>query len=170
MKVPRYRRAHMAHLNCMITLKYIVFDQVSQNCFFFPLPIRPTVAKYKFNFDEMSFDQIFSWFCCSGRIPGLSLIRHSLYVGVVEKTPPPPPLTGEQYGKMEPKYPEGGHCRSVLRPRGIFRSNVADPIHIGTEQYGGWYSSLLHPIWSGNGIIIIAIPVNLQGLVGIHTR
>jgi len=23
-------------------------------------------------------------------------------------TPPPPPLTGEQYGKMEPKYPEGG--------------------------------------------------------------
>jgi len=25
---------------------------------------------------------------------------------VVEE-PPPPPLTGEQYGKMEPKYPEG---------------------------------------------------------------
>ena len=22
--------------------------------------------------------------------------------------------------KMEPKYPEGGHCRSVLRPRGVF--------------------------------------------------
>ena len=35
-------------------------------------------------------------FCCSGRIPRLSLIPHSLYVGVAEK-PPPPPLTGEQY-------------------------------------------------------------------------
>ena len=49
----------------------------------------------------------------------LSLIRHSLYVGVVEK-PPPPPLTGEQYGKMEPKYPEGGHCQCVLHPQGVF--------------------------------------------------
>jgi len=27
-------------------------------------------------------------FCCSGRIPRLSLIRHSLYVGVVEKPLP----------------------------------------------------------------------------------
>jgi len=49
------------------------------------------------------------WFCCSGRIPRLLLNHHSLYVGVVEKSPlPPPPLTGEQYGNMEPKYPEGG--------------------------------------------------------------
>jgi len=38
---------------------------------------------------------------------------------VVEK-PPSPPLTGEQYGKMEPKYPEGGHCQSVLGPQGVF--------------------------------------------------
>ena len=59
------------------------------------------------------------WFCCSGRIPRLSLNQHSLYVGVVEKTPPPP-LTGEQYEKMETKYPEGGHCQSVLRPQGVF--------------------------------------------------
>jgi len=57
-------------------------------------------------------------FCCSGRIPRLSLNQHSLYVGVVEKSPSPP-LTGEQYGKMEPKYPEGSHCQSVLRPQGI---------------------------------------------------
>ena len=28
-------------------------------------------------------------FCCSGRIPRLSLIQHSLYVGVAEKQPPP---------------------------------------------------------------------------------
>ena len=37
-----------------------------------------------------------AWLCHSGRILRLSLIRHSLYAGVVEK-PPPPPLTGEQY-------------------------------------------------------------------------
>jgi len=53
--------------------------------------------------------------CFSGRIPRLSLIQHSLYVGVVEKTPPPP-IKGEQYGKMELKYPEGAHCQSVLCP------------------------------------------------------
>ena len=29
-------------------------------------------------------------------------VQHSLYVGMVEKTPPPP-LTGQQCGKMEPK-------------------------------------------------------------------
>ena len=31
-----------------------------------------------------------------------------------------PPLTGEQYGKMEPKYSEGGHWQIVLRPQGAF--------------------------------------------------
>jgi len=40
---------------------------------------------------------------------------------VVEKSPPPP-LTGEEYGKMEPKYHEGGHCQSVLRPQGFLTS------------------------------------------------
>ena len=35
--------------------------------------------------------------------PQAVLIQHSLYVSVVEKSHPPP-LTGEQYGKMEPKY------------------------------------------------------------------
>ena len=57
-------------------------------------------------------------FCCSGIIPRLLLIRHSLYVGVVEQHPPPP-LTGGQYGKMEPKYHEGGHWQSVLRPQDV---------------------------------------------------
>ena len=57
--------------------------------------------------------------CFSGRIPRLSLIQHSLYVGVVEKHPPPP-LTGKQYGRMEPQYPQGGHCQNVLRPQGVF--------------------------------------------------
>jgi len=46
-------------------------------------------------------------------------MRPSLYVGVVEK-PLPLPLTGEQYGKMEPKCPKGGHCQSVLYPQGVF--------------------------------------------------
>jgi len=57
--------------------------------------------------------------CILGRISRLSLNQHSLYVGVVESSPAPP-LTGEQYGKMEPKYPEGDHCQSVLHPMGIF--------------------------------------------------
>ena len=69
----------------------------------------------------MWFYDVLVWFCCSGRIPRLSLNQHSLYVPVFEK-PPPPPLTGEQYGKMEPKYPEGGHCQSVLRPQGVLTS------------------------------------------------
>jgi hypothetical protein len=72
----------------------------------------------KRDFEQLQLNLVVS-LCCSGRIPRLSLIQHSLYVGVVEK-PPPPPLTGEQYGKMEPKYPEGGHCQSVLRPQGVF--------------------------------------------------
>ena len=59
--------------------------------------------------------------CCVflGRIPRLSVIQHSLYNGMVEN-PPPSPLVGEQYGKMEPEYPEDGHCQSVLRPQGVF--------------------------------------------------
>ena len=65
-----------------------------------------SAGQYKGIYEEIMF-------VCSGRIPRLSLIRHSLYVGVVEKSPPPP-LTGEQYGKMEPKYPEGGHYQSVF--------------------------------------------------------
>jgi len=40
---------------------------------------------------------------------------------VVEKFPPPP-FTGEQYGKIKPKYPEGGHCQSVLRPQSFLMS------------------------------------------------
>ena len=50
----------------------------------------------------------------------MSLIRHSFYVGVIENPPPHTPLAGEQYGKMEPKYPEGGHCQSVLHHQGVF--------------------------------------------------
>jgi len=48
-----------------------------------------------------------------GENPRLSFIHHSLNVGVVEKSPAPP-LTGEQYGKMDPKYPEVGRSLPVL--------------------------------------------------------
>ena len=75
-----------------------------------------TIILVKFTFSKKN---AWFWFCCSGRIPRLSLNQHSLYVGLVEK-PPTPPLAGEQYGKMEPKYPEGGHCQSVLRHQGVF--------------------------------------------------
>ena len=33
---------------------------------------------------------------------------------------PPTPLIGEQSKKMDPKYPEGGHCQSVFCPQGVF--------------------------------------------------
>jgi len=38
--------------------------------------------------------------CFSWRSPRLLLIQHSLYVGVIEKSSPTTPLTGEQYGKI----------------------------------------------------------------------
>jgi len=59
-------------------------------------------------------------FCFLGRIPRLSLIRHSLYVGVIEN-PPLPPITWHQYGKMEPKYPEGGTAT-----RGFYFNNSVE--------------------------------------------
>jgi len=40
---------------------------------------------------------------------------------VVEKSPPPP-LTGEQYGKMESKYPEGVTARVFYVLRGFLTS------------------------------------------------
>ena len=36
--------------------------------------------------------------------------------------PPPTTTHVEQCGKMEPKYPQGGHCQSVLRPHGVFNA------------------------------------------------
>ena len=54
-----------------------------------------------------------------GESPGCRLFGK---VSMLEwlRNPPPLPLTGEQYGKMEPKYPEGGHCQSVLCPQRVF--------------------------------------------------
>jgi len=85
----------------------------------------------------------------------LSLIRHSLYVGVVEK-PPPPPLTGKKYGKMEPKYPESGHCQSVLRPHGVLTSpfilnnsvETAAPFNVVSHppEFTNWHFQKTSPI------------------------
>jgi len=54
-----------------------------------------------------------------GVSPGCHLINTASML-VWLRLPPPPPLTGEHYGKMELKYPEGGHCPSVLHPQGVF--------------------------------------------------
>ena len=35
---------------------------------------------------------------------------------------PHPPLTEEQYGKLESKYHEAGHCQSAKRLRGVFNA------------------------------------------------
>ena len=32
----------------------------------------------------------------------------------------PSQITGEHYYKMEPKFPKGGHCQSIVRPQGVF--------------------------------------------------
>jgi hypothetical protein len=45
----------------------------------------------------------------SGSNPKLSLVEQSLYGGVVDKNPPPP-LVGDQYGKMETKFPGSYYC------------------------------------------------------------
>ena len=45
--------------------------------------------------------------CCFivwGESPGCRLLGTDSMLGVVEKSPPPP-FTGQQYRKMEPKYP-----------------------------------------------------------------
>ena len=47
-----------------------------------------------------------------------------------------PPLTGEQYGKMEPKYPEDGHCQSVLHLQGFF--NVPFIIQWRRQRHLTW--------------------------------
>ena len=58
-------------------------------------------------------------FCCSRESPGCRLFGTASMLEWLRKL-----LThhshGEQYGKMEPKYTEGGHCQSVLRPQGVF--------------------------------------------------
>ena len=91
------------------------------------------------------FRRISSLFCFSGRIPRLSLIQHTLYIGVVEKSLPPPPPTGEQYRKMEPKYPEDGHCQSALRhlmsPFGIFNKETTAPFNdVVSREMNLWKS------------------------------
>jgi len=43
---------------------------------------------------------------------------------------PLPPLAGEKYGKMEPKYSEGGHCQSVLHTQGINSVEMVAPFNV----------------------------------------
>jgi len=59
-------------------------------------------------------------FVVRGESPGCRLTSTaSIYVGVVEKSPPPP-LTGEQYGKMEPEIPRGWSLPECFTSSGGF--------------------------------------------------
>ena len=58
------------------------------------------------------------WVVVRGESPGCRLFSTASLLEWLRNLLPP--LTGEQYGKMEPKYPEDGHCQSVLRPRVFF--------------------------------------------------
>jgi len=58
-------------------------------------------------------------FVVRGESPGCRLISTASMLEWSRNLLPHHP-TGEQYGKMEPKYPEGGHCQSVLRHQGFF--------------------------------------------------
>ena len=49
----------------------------------------------------------------------LSLIQHSLCVGVVKKLLPPTTHRGAVRKDGPEIPPEGGHCQSVLRPQGV---------------------------------------------------
>ena len=60
-----------------------------------------------------------AWFVFWGVFPSSRLIGKASVLDWL-RIPHPPPLTGERYWKMELKYPEGGHCQSVLRPREVF--------------------------------------------------
>jgi len=67
---------------------------------------------------------------------------------VVEKSSPPP-LTGEQYGKMEPKYLEGGHCQSALRPQGYLTYPyvvLVSILYIKEYTCGNEDTTVLHPV------------------------
>jgi len=48
--------------------------------------------------------------------PGYCLISTASTLEWLQ-VPPVPSLTGEQHGMTEPKYPEGGHCQSLLLPQ-----------------------------------------------------
>ena len=39
---------------------------------------------------------------------------------------------------MEPKYPEGGHCQSVLRPRGFLTSPFILNNSVGRQRHLTW--------------------------------
>jgi len=64
--------------------------------------------------DVTALTVMFGLDCCfvvRGESPGYRLISTASMLEWLINSPPP--LTGEQYGKMEPKYPEGGHCQRV---------------------------------------------------------
>jgi len=50
-------------------------------------------------------------------------------------------LIEEQYGKMEPKYPEVGHCQIILHPLG----SLTSPFFINSVEMAVPYNIVSHP-------------------------
>jgi len=73
-------------------------------------------------------DLLVAWlgFVVRGESPGCRLFGTASILEWLRKILPHHSLTVEQYGKMEPKYPEGGRCQSVLRPQGSIGLTVPD--------------------------------------------
>ena len=82
--------------------------------------------------------------CFRGESPGCRLFSTASTLEWLRKTSPPP-LTGEQYGKTEPKYPQGGRCQSALRPRGVFTSPF---IFNNSVETAAPFNVVSHPRWA----------------------
>ena len=69
------------------------------------------------NYDIMVSPEVIG-FVVRGESPGCRLISTA---SIFEWLRISSPTTHRgAYGKMEPKYSEGGHCQSVLHPQGVF--------------------------------------------------
>ena len=83
----------------------------------------------------------------------------------------PPTLAGKQYGKMEPKYSEGGHCQSVLRPQRIFNApprhfkinsvEMVTPFNVANHPRCLWTEKLIPEKVSTFWLWPLAVRVNL---------
>ena len=71
-------------------------------------------------------------FVVRGESPGCRLSGTSSMLEWLRNPLLPQHSRGEQSGKMEPKYPEGGRCRSVLRPRFFLTSPFILNNSVGT--------------------------------------
>ena len=88
-------------------------------------------------------------FVFQGESTGCCLFSTASIFEWLRKTPPPP-LTGEQYIKMEPKYPEGVHCQSVLCPQGGLYNVL---LYFNTDRKLSLFKQVGKPIQSSQFIM-----------------